>query len=274
MKFCYVDESGLLDGDPCFIGVGIVGDAQRIHRTRDAFQNIFSEIGGMFEANLKELKGAKLLMGRDRWRNITPEIRKSLCEGFCHWISDRKHHLVLSAIDKERYSGSLSELPEPMRKDVWVSGMAHIALQLQKAHQNQKNNKGKTLLLIDDNKRFADHLSELLFAPPEWTDSYYDRGKKQECLDQIVDSAFAVKSHHAGLVQVADLFALVFRRFAELNDYGSPEVWTGERVFISGLVEILKTRLLPVATRWPRRTKSASAMWFNAVAPASLKALS
>lgn len=58
----------------------------------------------------------------------------------------------------------------------------------------------------------ADALAELLWSPPEWTDDYYDKKKKQERLDQLVDTAFTVKSHHAGLVQVADIYALVFRR--------------------------------------------------------------
>ena len=89
-----------------------------------------------------------------------------------------------------------------------------MALQLQKANQTSGNNKGHTFLIFDDNKVKADTLSDLLWKPPAWTDDYYGRKKRQDPLDQIIDTTFSIKSHHAGLVQVADLFAFIFRRYA------------------------------------------------------------
>ncbi len=65
-----------------------------------------------------------------------------------------------------------------------------------------------------------------------WTDDYYDRGKKQARLDQIVGTTFSIKSHHAGLVQVADMFAFMFRRYSEMKDFAQPEEWPGERALI------------------------------------------
>ncbi len=151
--------------------------------------------------------------------------------------------------------------------------MMHVALQLQKLHQNESNNKGRTIRLIDDNKQFADHLAEILWSPPAWTDSYYDRGRKQAQLDQIIDSAFTVKSHHTGMVQVADLFALVFRRFAEIKDFKSAEEWDGEAEYLVKLVQTLSARLTSSSVRWPKRTSSDCAAWFNRLAPPSLFAL-
>jgi hypothetical protein len=98
------------------------------------------------------------------------------------------------------------------------------------ANQGRGKNKGNTVLIFDDNKVTADALSDLLWQPPEWTDDYYVKQKKQNRLDQIVDTTFTIRSHHAGLV--ADLFALVFRRYADMKDFGKPEEWEGEQALI------------------------------------------
>jgi len=151
--------------------------------------------------------------------------------------------------------------------------MTHLALQLQKLHQKEPNNKGRTVLLIDDNKQFTDHLTEVLWSPPAWTDSYYNRLKKQEQLDQLIDSAFAVKSHHAGMVQVADLFALLFRRYAEMKEYNFAAEWNGEAEYVERVIGLLSSRLTPSSIRWPKQTDSGCAAWFNELAPPSLRGL-
>jgi hypothetical protein len=115
-----------------------------------------------------------------------------------------------------------------MRLD-FGSHALHIALQMQKANQGSAKNKGHTILIFDDNKVKADPLSELLWQPPEWSDDYYKKTTKQIRLNQIVDTTFTIKSHHAGLVQVADLFAFIFRRYSEMKDFGKREEWLGEQ---------------------------------------------
>jgi hypothetical protein len=270
VKFCYCDESGHGDGDPCFVGVGIIVDAARLNRTTDAFGEMFAEIQTSSPEQLREIKASKLLMGRDRWRQVSPEVRKRICESLCRWVVDRKHNLILTAIDRSRYGETRGAAPVELQKSHWVAGMTHLALQLQRLHQGQPSNKGRTVLLIDDNKQFADHLAEFLWSPPAWTDTFYQKKRKQEQLDQIIDSAFAVKSHHAGLIQIADLFALVFRRHSEMADYASAEEWLGERQYVSSLVATLTPRLTQASCRWPRRPQCACTRWYNALAPQSL----
>lgn len=141
---------------------------------------------------------------------------------------------------------------------------------MQKHNQGRGNNKGHTFLVFDENKAKADDLAELLWTPPPSTDDFYDKKRQQERLDQLIDSAFTVKSHHAGLVQVADLYAFILRRYVELKDYGSGEEWIGEGRLISGYVQTLKSRLLPQGVRWPSKTRSTCAKWFNSIAPRAL----
>jgi hypothetical protein len=273
MKVCYVDESGNTSHDPCLVMVGILVDAHRLNRTREEFAGIFDEIQGLFEENLCELKGSKLILGRDRWRKVNPNLRKRIAGYLCGWIVERKHNIALSAIDRCKLKNDrTADVPKDCL-DEWLAGGLHIALQLQKANQGKDKNKGHTFLIFDDNKAKADALSDLLWQPPEWTDDYYDRGKKQSRLDQIVDTTFSIKSHHAGLVQVADLFAFIFRRYAEMKDFGQPEEWSGEQALIDGYVTTMRERLLPRACRWPARQPGASSRWFNSLAPTALMAL-
>jgi hypothetical protein len=273
MKICYVDESGNGEQDRCLVMVGIVVDAHRLNRTREEFNEVFDVVQSLFQENLRELKGAKMIFGRDRWRNVDPSTRKRIAGFFCNWVVNRKHHIALSAIDRQRLTQVDGTAFAQVAADPWLAGSLHIALQLQKHHQGKDKNKGHTFLFMDENKRTADQLAELLFAPPDWTDGYYERGKKQARLDQLIDSSFAVKSHHAGLVQVADLYALILRRYAELHDYGSAELWDGEKALIDGYTRTLASRMLPRSARWPARPKAPCCQWYNEIAPPSVRAL-
>ena len=273
MKVCYVDESGSIAEDPCLVMVGILVDSARLHRTQKEFAEVFDIVQGLFAENLRELKGSKLILGRDRWRKVDPGTRKRIAGYFCRWIVRRKHRLIVTAIDRMRLDRIEKDGEPAERRDGWLAAGLHVALQIQKANQKSGNNKGHTFLIFDDNKIKADKLSDLLWKPPDWTDDYYDRKKKQDRLDQIIDTTFSIKSHHAGLVQVADLFAFILRRYAEIEDYGAEEEWRGEKALIADYVGSLSARLLPKSTRWPMRAGSRAANWFNDIAPPSLKAL-
>jgi hypothetical protein len=270
MKFTYVDESLDPHGQHVQVMVGIVADAHRLNRTRLEFGEIFGLIENAFPGALRELKGSKIFYGRDGWRQVAPAIRKDIFRHFSQWLAERKHHLAMSAIDIERFRADPpADFPEELR-DLWVAGAVHVALQLQRLHQPLKKNKGHTILIFDENKCRADQLNEILFAPPVWTEPYYEKARKQQPLDQIVDSAFFTKSHHAGLAQVADLFAFAFRRYAELADYNVNPEYEGEAADIQVIVERLVPHLIPRAHRWPRRPKNGCSAAFASLVPHSL----
>ena len=273
MKFCYADESIDKDSRLVQVMVGVVADAHRLNRSRLEFAQIFEVIKDVYPEALKELKGSRIFYGRRGWRQVNPELRKEVFRAFCDWVSDRKHDLALSAIDIQKFNAARpADYPAELG-NLWLAGAVHVALQLQKAHQPLKKNKGHTVLIFDENKVMADKLNELLFDPPTWTESYYARKKKQEPLDQIIDSAFFTKSHHAGLVQVADLFAFVFRRYVELTEYGALPVYKDEPKDIDDLMDRLAPSLLPKSQRWPARTASACAKTFVHLAPRCLRVL-
>ena len=273
MKVCYVDESGATTQDPCLIMVGVLIDSTRLNRTRQEFFDAFDVVRDLFQERLRELKGSKIFFGRDRWRKIDPEIRKQIVEYFCNWIERRKHKLALAAIDRSEMEKH-TEVDSPVeRKDEWLAAGLHIALQIQRFNQGVRKNKGHTFLFFDDNKAKADKLSDLLWAPPQWTDDYYGKKKNQERMNQIIDTTFSIRSHHAGLIQVADIFAFIVRRYVEIKDFGKEEEWSGEESPLDGYIHTISGCLLPRSHRWPARTESTAAEWYNALAPASLKAL-
>jgi hypothetical protein len=268
MKVCYVDETGTDGRSPVVVMVGIIVDGQRLRRTRADFLDVFTRMGELSEKSFRELKAVDLYRGNGPWRGVEGEARHNAIADLCQWLCRRKHSLALAAIDRERYAqGSLDD-----GLDEWLSAALHIALQVQKAHQAIKSSKGATFMVFDE-QRHAGDLAELLFNPPPWTDGYYSRTTRKERLDQVIDTAFYARSHHVGLVQVADLFAFLFRRYAELTDYGRREEYAGEHARLSEWVGTLSTRLLPVAHRWQKRTSNPPALWFTDMAPSSLRAL-
>jgi hypothetical protein len=252
--------------------VGIVADAQRLSRTNEGFAAIFDTVQSMFPEALRELKSSKILYGLGRWGKVDADRRKAIVEGICRWVGERKHRLALASLIHAGHKNAVEGIVPRELEDIWLAGAFHIALQLQKAHQGHKKNKGHTFLIFDENKAKNDHLPELLHSPPHWGDSFYEYSKGER-LSQIIDSAFFVKSHHAGLVQVADLFAFLFRRYAELHDCGVEERFQGEGRLIDRYVEILQPALIPGSMRWPKKTNSESARWYVSRAPASLRAL-
>src|ERR1700730_12079344 len=149
MKLCYVDESGNQSMDPCFVMVGLLVDALRLNRTREEFGDIFDEVQGLFEESLKEIKGAKMLSGRDRWRKIDPKDRKRLAEHLCGWLKQRKHRIVLSAIDKSKLVAAQHTSLPTFCSDFWLTAATHVALQVQKTNQAISHHKGLTFLVFD-----------------------------------------------------------------------------------------------------------------------------
>jgi len=268
MKLCYVDETGTDGRSPLVVFVGVIADVARVHRTRLEFEQLFQNLAELPDRAIAELKGSNVYYANGRWKGVEGEVRHAAIGQLCQWLADRKHTLALAALDARRFDES--ELKGLTGLDIWMSGAVHVALQTQKAHQQMNKNKGATFLVFDEQKVKGDALAELLFDPPAWSDDYYDRGKKQLALDQITDSAFYARSHHVGLVQAADVFAFVFRRYSEICDYGHDEGYEGERERLTGWVEILSSRLLARSHRWPKRTKSEVAKAIVALAPPSL----
>ena len=88
-------------------------------------------------------------------------------------------------------------------------------------------------------------------------------------LDQIIDSAFFTKSHHAGLAQVADLFAS--SSAATPNSRNTvPNPYTTANSLTSRRSCEASYRTLFPSHRWPKHPKNECAAVFVNLAPGSL----
>jgi hypothetical protein len=269
MKICYVDETGTDGNSPAIVMAGIIADGNRLRRTQLEFAQAFDQLGDIADKAIRELKASDLYGGNRAWRGVEADIRMAVITRLCEWLGERRHDIVLASFDFARFVAC----PLDRDLDPWMTAALHIALQVQRVHQGLSKNKGATFLVFDENQPHADRLAELLFDPPSWTDEYYDREKTQPRLDQAIDTAFYARSHHVGLVQVADLVAFVLRRYVELNDYGSRARYDGELDRISGWVDLLSPLFVGREHRWRRRGGGDVAAWYTAAAPPSLLAL-
>lgn len=268
MYFAYVDETGYDDVSPFLVMVAVIADGSRLPRTQREFAGLFTSLTEVTGRPLRELKSSDMLPGRGTWRDVQGEVRRNVVSNLCQWVVDRRHKLAVAALDRAAHAASEPGCPE--LADEWRAAACHIALQIQRAHQSKTAGKGRTVLVFDDNKRGMDGLVDLIYEPPEWIDHYYERGSGKLPLDQLVDTPFAVKSHHVGLVQVADVFAAVFRRFAELAAGGLSENYPGELGHYAEWIELLRPTLLGREHRWPRAGRSPCADWYRSLAPAAL----
>lgn len=259
MRFCYVDETGTDGQSAVSVMVGVICDAQRLARARSELGEMFSQ--GEFDL-LKEVKGHQLYRGKGRWSQVEGAVRHRLLGKLVDWVVSKKHRIALAALPS-------SAVGPVERIDTWRTLALHIALQLQRNGQQAfTGGKGRTVLIFDENKQQVDHIAELLAQPPSWSLDYYGGHTGAEPLDQIIDTAFAAKSHHVGMIQLADVFAYLFLRYEQLSR--TREAWDGETEQLSQWIEKLSSRLLPPAHRWPRRSTSECAAWYAEQAPAAL----
>lgn len=155
--------------------------------------------------------------------------------------------------------------------NIWQTAAIHIALSIQKAHQNIPKKKGHTLLLFDREEREEKRLSKFIFKPAGWSDEYYNRDKKQIQLDQIVDVPFFGDSQQVLLLQVADAIAFVLRRYAEILDGKDDVRYKDELEKLKGWIKLIAKRSYPLSTRWPSRGLNVVQCMFDRLAPSSIK---
>ncbi len=93
--------------------------------------------------------------------------------------------------------------------------------------------------------------SKELYTKNDWFDGLYEVKKTdsrpgweprnhKDRFDQIINTAFSIKSDHATLIQVADVICYVYRRHLELTSL--PETWHGEKVFYRELFQLLESK--------------------------------
>lgn len=265
MFLCYVDESGYNGNkfnakQPVQVMVGVLVNVYNYHKAHNEFQDVFNII--QKEIPIKEIKAEEIYRGRNSWRDIKSESRDAVIEYYLDWISDSPSiKFIITAIDNEKYfqikKGNpnleyFNSLPCPYT----LAGL-HVAITIQKINKNINKNKGKTILIYDEQNEHEDHLSEIIFKPPNFIDEFveFDPGNGSR-LDVIIDSAYFVKSHHSSMAQIADIASYFLRLYFELNFCGFSENYTGEKKKVTAWIDTILKKAVSLKKIYQKNPKT------------------
>lgn len=254
MKFAYFDESGNqgAKGSDVFVMAGLLIDAYRFRKHTAEFDQIIKNLRDKHATSPKELKTKAFINGKDKWSKVDPDYRKKTLDKICKLATSCSKIFALGLSFRNFFIAEKEEHEKLPFDNYWVASAMFISSLIQKKMQKEKKNKGLTVLIFDDNKMDMPKVSDLLYRAPAWFDELYQQKSKKSArrvwdpvkpenrFDQIVDSAFAIKSEHSSLIQVSDAVSYVYRRHLELTT--EEEEWSGEKKYYGELREILDSK--------------------------------
>ena len=150
MKLCYCDETGTGE-EPYAVLLGVVVDASRMHVTKDDWASFLSQLSEMVGQEFQELHTRNFYSGSGIWKKLSGRQRSEAIDFFIDWFAERKHHVVFSAIDKQKHKDMQAAGAVPEEIDtVWKAMGFHVALAIQKNFQGEEKNKGNTIFVFDE----------------------------------------------------------------------------------------------------------------------------
>ena len=269
MKFCYIDESGT-GAEPYAVMVGIIADAYRMHITKSDWAEVLEALSRILEKHISEIHTADFYAGNGVWCKIDGDSRAAIISFIFNWLKDRNHNIVYTSVDKSRFKSKFAQ--EPQSKEIgtlWRFMALHICLALQKYYQSFSENKGNTILIFDKEETEAEEFIKLFKNPPEWTDTYYQRLKNMERLNQIIDVPYFGDSRHVGLIQVADFVSFFIRKYVEIK-MGTPPDYEDEPKRIQEWANIALNQSIPTPSIYPKIGRCQCADLFYRYAPSCL----
>ena len=251
MKFIYIDESGSRDQGDVFVTCGLMVDAYKLRKKTADFDQRLEALFAKHPGNRADFKTSRFINGKGGWREIDAVERMEFLKSVCELAVENGGKifglgLSFAAFDVAIAAGHA----QPVGTTYWLASAMFTACLVQKKMQVVKNSKGLTVVIMDDNKLEMPKLSDELYQGNAWFDGLYQlRGKKRgktvwlertkkDRFDHIINTAFAIKSDHSSMVQVADAISYVYRRHLELT--ANAEAWVGEKEYYAELVAILE----------------------------------
>ena len=230
---------------------GLMVDAYKLRKKTEEFDCMLGELFAEHRGNRPDLKTSRFINGKGGWNKIESNKRKAFLTEICKLAVDNGGKIFGLSLSFKSFDTIVGTAQEySFKTNYWLASAMFISSLVQKKMQTVRNNKGLTVVIMDDNKIEMPKLSDGLYGGNPWYDGLYQvRAKRRNKMvwvdrtkldrfDQIVNTAFAIKSDHSSLIQVADAISYVYRRHLELNS--SNENWPGEKTFFSGLVDILE----------------------------------
>lgn len=267
MKFCYVDESGTGD-EPYAVMVGVLVDAYRMGPTKSDWNDLLRVLSEEVGREIREFHTRDFYNGNKVWRGIDGPARARVISVILDWYAERKHKIVYSVIEKLKFEAARVECPNVSSLGtLWRTLATHLVLSVQKKGQAEKANKGNTVFVFDAHAQDEHKFAELVLSPPDWTDTFYNRQKNQDALDQIIDVPHFVDSKHVGLIQLADCISFFIRRYVEISEGAVPERYEGEAEAVCGWAKSAIDQSIPKSNIYPKKARCGAADTFYNLAP-------
>jgi hypothetical protein len=259
MKLCYCDETGI-GNEPIAVMVGVVVDSQRMHITKEDWDDLLKHLSGIVGVRLDELHTRDFYSGNSPFRGIAGPKRSEYISTIFQWFADRKHHFIHTAIDKNAFQSAVRMgVVPPEIRTVWRCMGAHIILAAQRAFQKIEKTKGHTIFIFDNEHREEKHFKEFIFQPPGWSDSYYERGKKQRAFEHVIDVPYFADSKDVALLQLADFTAYFLRRYAEIEERHSAPRYPDEYPKVKNWISLLASRSIGLNCIYPCKGRDKTA---------------
>ena len=251
MKFIYVDESGARDQGDVFTMCGVMVDAYKLRKKTADFDQKLEAIFAKHPGTRGDLKTKKFINGSGAWNAVPPQERKEFLREICQLAVANGSKVYGIALSYSRFNAATAAgYGQPFASNYWLASAMFVSSLVQKKMQSVANAKGLTVYIMDDNKQEMAKLSDGLYNCDPWYDGLYKcrgtkRGKSvwlerkpKDRFDQIINTAFAIKSDHSSMVQVADAISWIYRRHLELKEQG--EAYDGEQTYYQELVDIIE----------------------------------
>lgn len=255
MKICYLDECGHCGEKPNTMQpvetvCGVVTDLAKVFKTQKEHGDVLDILTEM-GVDVSEIKSSEIYRGRNEWSNAGHELRDNVFTVLLEWAKARKCKFIPCPVDSIAFFARknagcpiCNKLQFPFE-----AAALNAVLALQREFARTKNNKGKTVVIFDEQKKHDERLLHLLETDLSFTDGFTGytkppRAKGKPRLDQIVDVPHFSKSHLAVLIQIADIGAFVVNRYIDLMCVGSPEKYDGESDKIKSWYNLMSSNMV------------------------------
>lgn len=240
MYVCYIDESGHCGkkynpDQPVEVLCGVLTDVSKLFKTQRELDSIFRFLRRK-NIPLSELKASDAYRGRKHWSGVKPKTRDKIFELILTWAEERTCKYVLCPIDaleffnkKQNGCRTCATLQYP-----YEAGSLNVLLAVERLHKSKKKNKGKTLIVFDEQHAHNPNLTKILENDLSFTDDFTGYKTKPQTklqerrLSQIIDVPHFSKSHLSVLIQLADWAAFIATLYLNIKVYGQKEKYPGE----------------------------------------------
>src|SRR5690606_29718873 len=114
--------------------------------------------------DISELKASEVFAGRKDWRTVNPTKRQEVFVKLLKWVRERSCKLIVCPVDSKKFFDLKAKKHELAIRlhSPYVAGAFNILLALQRDKYGTKNNKGKTVVIFDEQSGLDKRLLSLI----------------------------------------------------------------------------------------------------------------